>query len=209
MICAMTTPTATPGWYRDGVTAGVLRWFDGSAWTADTVPDPESAAPAAAAPGTGAWEPVRSSSEPTPWGEQRSPWGEPQPGYAPQTAYGRQSAYAPQPGHAPQRGYGTHPGYGAEPQYAPYASGRTDGPSSPVHWMLPVGRSWQSIVAGYLGIFSLVIWVLGPLSIAFGVWALVRAGSGGHGRGRAVTGIVGGAIGTLIILAFVASSGVN
>jgi hypothetical protein len=95
----------------------------------------------------------------------------------------------------------------ASQQYPPYAvAPRDDGPGSAIHWMLPVGRSWQSVLAGYLGLFSLAIWLLGPVSIAFGVWALVRANRGGHGRGRAITGIVGGLVGTLVLVAFAASA---
>lgn len=33
-------PLPAAGWYADGVTAGVLRWFDGTAWTEQTIPDP-------------------------------------------------------------------------------------------------------------------------------------------------------------------------
>ncbi|MDQ1625804.1 MAG: hypothetical protein QOJ49_1302 [Actinomycetota bacterium] len=73
-------------------------------------------------------------------------------------------------------------------------------PSDPVHWLVPTGRSWQSITAGYLGIFLLVpyLWFLGPFALGFGIWALrVSSRTGSHGRGRAVFGVVMGAIATL------------
>lgn len=81
-----------------------------------------------------------------------------------------------------------------------------NGPGNVAHWMIPVGRSWQSILAGYLGLLSLGIWPLGPFAIGVGIWALVKARQGGHGRGRAITGIVGGAVGVAILLAFALSS---
>ena len=66
-------------------------------------------------------------------------------------------------------------------------------PHDPMHWMLPTGRTPQSIAAGYLGLFGLVIFPLAPFAIGFGIWALVRSKqTGKHGRGRAVFGIIAG-----------------
>jgi len=76
-----------------------------------------------------------------------------------------------------------------------------------MHWILPVGRSWQSIVAGYLGLIALGVWALGPVAVGFGIWALRVASGGGHGRGRAWFGIIGGLLGTVFLVWFLASRG--
>lgn len=122
------------------------------------------------------------------------------------TAWTEHVSQAPwQAQQAPQ----AHQHWPGQPQWQPYGQPAQpdDGPSSAVHWMLPVGRSWQSVLAGYLGLLSLGLWVLGPFAIGFGVWALVRAQHGGHGRGRAITGIFGGVVGCVILLAFALGAG--
>ncbi len=85
----------------------------------------------------------------------------------------------------------------------PSTAPRSDaGPSNPMHYIVPIGRSWQSVVAPYLGLLSLLSvpiigHVLGIGGIVLGVIALRRARTGGHGTGRAITAIVLGSIGTL------------
>jgi uncharacterized protein DUF2510/uncharacterized protein DUF4190 len=76
-------------------------------------------------------------------------------------------------------------------------------PGDPVHWLVPTGRNWQSIAAGYLGLFSILLFPA-PFAVALGVWALrVSQRDGSHGRGRAVFGIITGGLGTLGLLATV------
>lgn len=89
---------------------------------------------------------------------------------------------------------------------APPGPGDDSGPGSALHWVVPVGRSWQSIAAGYVGLFSLLLWPLGPVAIWLGWWAMVRARNGGHGRGRALTGIITGAVGTVLGVWFLIST---
>jgi hypothetical protein len=92
------------------------------------------------------------------------------------------------------------------PGQAPQAVAQSLGeePSDPMHWVLPTGRSWQTIAAGYLGLVSLFTFFPGPFAIALGVLGL-RAASreGSHGRVRAIFGIVSGSIGTFIAVLIV------
>ncbi|MBO3085266.1 DUF2510 domain-containing protein [Cellulomonas fengjieae] len=132
----MSTP---PGWYDDGATRGVLRWFDGAGWTEHTAMLPPMPGTVAAAP----WPPAAI--------------------------------------------------VGAAPDET-------------LHWLLPVGRSWQSVLAGYVGLVALVLWVLGPVAILFGVLGLRQARTGGRGSGRAwfaiVAGVLASVLGVVSLLGF-------
>jgi hypothetical protein len=77
-------------------------------------------------------------------------------------------------------------------------------PSDPVHWMLPTGRTWQSITAGYVALFAIFIWVLGPAALAFGIWALLASNmTSSHGRGRAIFAIIVGVLSSIALLWFI------
>lgn len=154
----------TSGWYDDGVTPGVERWFDGTEWSEHTRPVWVAPVPVA----------------------QASPYGQPYPVAGGQQWPGQQ---------------------GGAPQWpAQHGSMATSGPSDAVHWMLPVGRSWQSITAGYVGLLSLGLWALGPVAIWLGIWAIQKARTGGHGRGRAIFAIVTGTLGTLFMALYLVMS---
>ncbi len=64
--------------------------------------------------------------------------------------------------------------------------------------LLPVGRSGWAIAAGYLGLVS-VLCVPGPLALIAGLLAVrdMRRHPEKHGMGRAVFGIVMGALGSV------------
>ena len=77
-------------------------------------------------------------------------------------------------------------------------------PADPVHWLLPTGRTWQSIAAGYVALFAVVIWPLGPVALGLGFWALKVSGhTGAHGRGRAVFAIIVGVLTSIAMLALI------
>jgi hypothetical protein len=80
------------------------------------------------------------------------------------------------------------PGYGASPREF-------------VHWVVPVGRSWQSVTAGYVALLAIFCWPLGPVALGLGAWAFVRAARHNkHGRGRATFAVAVGTVTTVLLL---------
>jgi hypothetical protein len=72
--------------------------------------------------------------------------------------------------------------------------------------LLPIGCSGWAVAAGYAGLFSVLL-LPAPLAILFGVLALrdIKRNPKKHGKGRAVFGIIIGAIGTLGLFWLLAS----
>ncbi|MFN8167429.1 MAG: DUF2510 domain-containing protein [Candidatus Nanopelagicales bacterium] len=114
--------------------------------------------------------------------------------------YGAPAAYAAA---APAYGVGV-PEYGrhvtAYP-HAPQAQGVGAHPDDVVHWLLPTGRSGLAIAAGYAGIAALLCFLASPVALVLGILALreLNAQSTKHGKGRAIFGIVTGALGSLLL----------
>lgn len=134
-------------------------------------------------------------------------FGAPPPPAAPQGAY--PPGYLP-PGYAPA-GY-SPPGY-APPGYAPpggpigYATPRPSGigDDAGMRMLIPVGRSPWAIVAGYLGLFS-ILGCFGPIAIIVSIIAIrdIKAHPDKHGMGRAIFGLVMGIIGTIVLVGMMA-----
>jgi Domain of unknown function (DUF4190) len=72
------------------------------------------------------------------------------------------------------------------------------GDDAALRWVLPVGRSWVAIAAGYAGLFA-VLCFPAPVALGLGIWALsdLKKHPDKHGKGRAIFGIVMGSLGTL------------
>ena len=68
--------------------------------------------------------------------------------------------------------------------------------------LLPVGRSALSIIAGYLGLFSLLV-VPAPIALVVSILAIrdLKKHPELHGMGRAVFGLILGILGTLFLVA--------
>jgi hypothetical protein len=85
------------------------------------------------------------------------------------------------------------------PPFAVYYPTAREDDEAALRWLLPVGRSGWAIAAGYLGLFSILL-VFGPFAIAAGILAVrdLNQHPEKHGLGRAIFGIVAGALGTLV-----------
>jgi GYF domain 2/Domain of unknown function (DUF4190) len=109
-------------------------------------------------------------------------------------------AAAPAP--APARLAASAPRSGAQPAAsAPRPAPAGDDPV--LRMVVPVGRSSWAIAAGYLGLFSLLV-LPAPFALATGLLALndIRSDPKKHGKGRAIFGIVMGALGTVVLVGF-------
>lgn len=88
------------------------------------------------------------------------------------------------------------------------------GENAGMRLLLPVGRSMWAIIAGYLGLFSLIL-VFAPGALVCGIVAVqdIRKSRGGlrpkHGMGRAIFGIVMGTLGTIGLIIVITSMFLN
>lgn len=87
---------------------------------------------------------------------------------------------------------------GASTGKAPRAANE---PSALMRMILPVGRSGTAIAAGYLGLFSVLLF-FAPFALLFGILAVIdiKKHKEKHGMGRAIFGIVMGALFTLVLI---------
>jgi len=119
------------------------------------------------------------------------------PGYAPA---GYAPAGNPQPGYPP-------PGYAPPGSPIGYATPRPSniGDDAGMRMLIPVGRSPWAIVAGYLGLFS-ILGCVGPIAIIVSIIAIrdIKAHPDKHGMGRAIFGLVMGIIGTIVLVGMIA-----
>ena len=84
----------------------------------------------------------------------------------------------------------------------PSAPGPSD--DRAMRMLLPIGRSGLAIAAGYAGLFAVLI-LPAPIAFVLGVLAVwdIRRNPEKHGMGRAVFGLVMGALGTAILVVMI------
>lgn len=91
------------------------------------------------------------------------------------------------------------------PGFVPPSSVYEDDPT--MRMILPIGRSGWAIASGYLGLVSILI-IPAPFAIITGIIAIfdIRKNEAKHGMGRAIFGIVMGAVfSALFLYGFIAS----
>ncbi|MEO1836862.1 MAG: DUF4190 domain-containing protein [Akkermansiaceae bacterium] len=88
---------------------------------------------------------------------------------------------------------------------APYPGSKPMGQDAGTRLLLPVGRSIWAIIAGYLGLFALVV-IPAPLALLTGIIAYfdIRKSQSSpnpkYGMGRAIFAIVMGSLGTVFLI---------
>lgn len=80
------------------------------------------------------------------------------------------------------------------------------GDDAGMRMLLPVGRSWFAIAAGYAGLFALAIFPA-PIALILGILAVwdISKHPGRHGMGRAVFAIITGTLGSIAIVMMILS----
>lgn len=126
-------------------------------------------------------------------------WREGMPQWLPAGQAGLVRAPAGPPPFPPQ-------GFAAGPSQLGYATPIGAVPGSPEaapekSWLLPTGRSGWAIAAGYLGLFSLILFPA-PVAVIVSLIALrdIRRHPGLGGMGRAVFGLILGLLGTAALM---------
>jgi hypothetical protein len=87
----------------------------------------------------------------------------------------------------------------------PAKSAKTASEDAALRMLVPIGRSPYAIAAGYAGLLSLAICVLGPVAVILGILAILdmQKHPDRTGMPRAVLGIVLGCLGSLLLAAVV------
>lgn len=122
-----------------------------------------------------------------------------QPAFDAATGYAPQPAYAPQPGY-PQPEYPQHPGFYPQAGYAPqpvaYANPYGYAPKPATD-----GMSIAAIATGICGLVGVLPFIGSILGIVFGIIGMKRTRENGTGgRGLALTGIITGVVGLVLLL---------
>lgn len=71
-------------------------------------------------------------------------------------------------------------------------------------WVLPTGRSGLAIAAGYTGFFAFLV-APAPVALVLGILAVIdiKHHPEKQGMGRALFGLITGALGTLVLVAII------